>query len=142
MLGLRVNVKRLYRQSRSQSICAPHFCEKRPDWYPHNSISIGLQTKNSMAIDRAAAAELKSEEFFVCNPIVIEQSSILSVQPPKKVVHILGARLRAPLLNPSPFAAPIIEQRSDVRSRCYVLCSTTCVSVYNVLATGTRASSI
>ena len=92
MLGMR-QPRRPAGSCQSGSQYVHHLCEKRPGWYPHNSISIGLQTENSTAIDRGAAPDLKSDDFFVCNPMVIEQSSISSVQPPESVVHILGARL-------------------------------------------------
>ena len=39
--------------------------------------------KNYAPIDRAPVARSKSDEFFVWNPIVIEQGLILCLKPPK-----------------------------------------------------------
>ena len=49
--------------------------------------------ENSSAIDRGTVPELKSDEFLDLRILVIEIWSILSVKPPKKVLHLLGARL-------------------------------------------------
>ena len=44
-----------------------------------------------MAIDRGTVPELKSDEFLDLRILVLEIWSIVSVKPPKKVLHILGA---------------------------------------------------
>ena len=46
-----------------------------------------------VSIDRGAAPQLKSDEFLDLPLLLNELGSVLSVKPPKKVMHILGARL-------------------------------------------------
>ena len=61
-----------------------HFSEKCLTSHLHSSVSRGFRTKNSSAIDRAAAARSESDEFFVLNPLVIEQGLIQCLKPPKR----------------------------------------------------------
>ena len=49
-----------------------HFFPRSQTLSGHISVTIGLQTKSSTEIDRAAAARSKSADLFVCNPIVTE----------------------------------------------------------------------
>ena len=75
-------VSRLRKDSGSQKL--HHFSEKCLTSHLHSSVSRGFRTKNSSAIDRAAAARSESDEFFVLNPLVIEQGLIQCLKPPKR----------------------------------------------------------
>ena len=58
------------------------------------SRTFGFETKNSSDLDVGRRPELKSDEFFISNPIVIEVSRCESLFTVVKVVHLLGASLR------------------------------------------------
>ncbi len=52
---------------------------------------MGVETKNSSDLDWGESPELKSDEFFVSNPIVIEMSRCEDLFTAEKVLHLFGA---------------------------------------------------
>ena len=53
----------------------------------------GGRSSIMVSIDWGAAPQLNSDELLDLPPLLNELGSVLSVKPPKKVMHILGARL-------------------------------------------------
>ena len=51
------------------------------------------RSRITVSIDWGAAPQLKSDEFLDLPLLLNELGSVLSVKPPKKMMHILGARL-------------------------------------------------
>ena len=74
-----------------------HFSEKCLTSHLHSSVSRGFRTKNSSAIDRAAAARSESDEFFVLNPLVIEQGLIQCLKPPKRCCNFWDPESNLPV---------------------------------------------
>ena len=60
----------LVRKARGGAPNIYHFCRRSQTLGGHISVTIGLQTKNSSDLERAAAARSIADEFFVWNPLV------------------------------------------------------------------------
>ena len=95
--------------SRHQNV--HHFCEKWVTWHLCNSRTKQVSPENSAAIDRGAAPRSKSDEFSGETLLVDEITSLLSLKPPKKVIHILGA---PPHISTAPLVK--IENSTDLES--------------------------
>ena len=61
-------------------------------------------------IDRGAAPQLKSDEFLDLPLLIHELGPVLSLKPQEKVLHILGAGVRVPVLT--------LNRKSWVKRRC------------------------
>ena len=54
----------------------------------------GLHRKNSSDLDMGESPELKSDEFLLCNPFIIEILRCEDLFTAEKVLHLFGASLR------------------------------------------------